>query len=80
MPRSVVLDTTIFEAEKSGAHDRQNIHFIDLTETLCQADVCWSVQGDEIMYRDNNHLTGRFAAHLTPIIEKNLFAILDNLK
>ena len=80
MQRSVVLNTAIFEVEKSSARDLQNIHFIDLTDALCRADVCWSIQGDEIMYRDNNHLTGSFADHLMPIIEKNLLAILDNLR
>ena len=31
-----MLDPAIFEAEKSGARDLENIHFIDLTDQVCQ--------------------------------------------
>ena len=76
MQRSIVLDTAIFEAQKEASSGLQNIYFIDLTDALCQAEICWAVQGNEIMYRDNNHLTATFADHLAPLIENRLFAIL----
>ena len=76
MARSVVLSPAIFEAERAAAQNLQNVHFIDLTEQLCQREVCWAVQKGEVMYRDDNHLTGTFADRLMPVLEAGLVPIL----
>ena len=76
MERSASLNPAIFEAEKSGARDLQDVHFIDLTDQLCRGEVCWAVQKGEVMYRDNNHLTGNFAERLMPALEAKLLPIL----
>jgi hypothetical protein len=77
MNKSTSLDPAIFEAEKTGARGLPNVHFIDLTDWLCQRDDCWTVQGGSVMYRDNNHLTGNFANSLAPILETELLSIVD---
>ena len=76
MDRSKSLDPAVFEAEKAGARDLPNIHFIDLTDQLCQRDGCWVVKRGVVMYRDNNHLTATFADSLMPLLESQLLPIL----
>jgi hypothetical protein len=75
--RFTVLNAAAFESEKAGAHGLPNVHFIDLTDRLCRKDVCWAVQGGAVIYRDNNHLTGKFADRLKPVLEAELLAILN---
>ena len=76
LDKSKALNPAVFEAEKAGARGLPNVHFIDLTDRLCQRNVCWVVQGDVVMYRDNNHLTGHFADSLMPVLEAELLPIL----
>jgi peptidoglycan/LPS O-acetylase OafA/YrhL len=71
------LSAAVFESEKAGARGLPNVHFIDLTDRLCQKDVCSAVQGGAVIYRDNNHLTGNFADRLMPVLEAELLAILN---
>jgi peptidoglycan/LPS O-acetylase OafA/YrhL len=77
MERSAVLDPAIFEAEKAAARDLPHVHFIDLTDQFCRNDVCWAVEEGQVMYRDNNHLTGRAAERLAPVLEARLLPILN---
>lgn len=77
MDESTVVDPAIFDAEKAAARDPQNVHFIDMIDQLCQKNVCWAVQSGEIIYRDDNHLTGSFADHLRPVLEQRLLTILN---
>jgi hypothetical protein len=75
--RSTSLNLAAFEAEREGARGLSNIHFIDLTDQLCEEEVCWSVRSGEVMYRDSNHLTGSFARSLMPVLEAELLPILN---
>ena len=77
MSKSAVLDSAIFQAERAAAQGLPNIHFIDLTDQFCQEDVCSTVQGGEIMYRDDNHLTGSFADRLLPVLEDRFHPVLN---
>lgn len=74
--RSTSLNLAAFEAEREGARGLPNVHFIDLTDQLCKEAICWSVRSGEVMYRDNNHLTGSFASSLTPALKAKLLPIL----
>lgn len=77
MRRSVVLNEAVFEAEKASVSDLRNVHFFDLTDQLCNKDVCWAVRGGVILYRDNNHLTGAFTESLLPVLERELLPLLS---
>jgi|KBSSwiStaDraftv2_1062776.scaffolds.fasta_scaffold09640_5 peptidoglycan/LPS O-acetylase OafA/YrhL len=77
MNLSAALRPAFFEAEKAGADALQNVHFIDLTDQFCQKDVCWSAKEGEVMYRDDSHLTGKFADLLMPVLEAKLLPILQ---
>lgn len=71
------MSAAVFESEKAGARGLPNVHFIDLTDGLCQKGVCWAVLRGAVVYRDNNHLTGKFADSLMPLLEAELLAILN---
>ncbi len=75
--KATALNAAVFEAEKTGASGLSNVHFIDMIDELCQRDICWTVQGDEVMYRDNSHLTGNFSDRLMRALEAELLAILN---
>jgi hypothetical protein len=45
---------------------------LDPTDLLCLADVCPSVIGDVLVYRNSGHLTASFAATLGPWLERRL--------
>jgi peptidoglycan/LPS O-acetylase OafA/YrhL len=77
MDEATVVDPAIFDAEKVAARDLQNVHLIDMIDQLCQKNICFAVQGGEIVYRDDSHLTGSFAERLKPVLEERLLAILN---
>ena len=75
--QSIVLNPAVFESAKAGARGLSNVHFIDITDRLCQRDICRTVQGDTVIYQDNHHLTGNFTKSLMAVLEVELLAILN---
>jgi hypothetical protein len=75
--QSVVLNPAVFEAEKAGARDLSNVRFIDITDRLCQMDICRVVHGNTVIYQDNHHLAGNFTEKMTPVLEGELRAIVN---
>jgi peptidoglycan/LPS O-acetylase OafA/YrhL len=74
--RSHVLNAAVFESEQAGAQGLSNVHFIDVTDRICQRDICRPVQGDAVIYRDHHHLTGTFADSLMATLEVKLRKIV----
>jgi peptidoglycan/LPS O-acetylase OafA/YrhL len=63
------------EIDRSVAGAHANRRFVDLTDTICEAEAC-NPQADGIVrYRDAHHLTTRFAIRLAPLLSG---AILDS--
>jgi hypothetical protein len=77
MSKSASLNPAIFEAEQAAAGGMPNVHFLDVTDRLCQGDVCPVVQKGMIMYRDDSHFTGSFVQSLGPELESALVPILQ---
>ena len=77
MGRPAVLDPAVYAVERAAAQNIQGVYFIDLSDQLCQNDICQVVREGEIMYRDDNHLTGSFADRLMPVLEERLLPILN---
>jgi hypothetical protein len=75
--RSTVLNAAVFESEKSGASGFPNVHFIDVTDRICQNDICLPVQRDGLIYRDHHHLTGAFADSLMGALNAQLIQIVN---
>jgi peptidoglycan/LPS O-acetylase OafA/YrhL len=79
MSRALVLDPAIFIAEESAISDLRNVHFVDMTDQLCQHDVCKAVENHTVIYRDSHHLTSRFTEGLAPLLAPELTAALRHL-
>jgi hypothetical protein len=75
--RSNVLNAAVFESEQAGARGLSNVHFVDVTDRICQKDICRPVQGQTLIYRDHHHLTGAFADSLIPALNVKLLEVLD---
>lgn len=54
----------------------RGLHVVDLTDRLCTEDVCPSVVGNVVVYRDLDHVTSSYGATLTPDVEERLRATL----
>ena len=57
-------------AAEASADPRVSI--VDLTDTVCMADLCPAVIGGVLAYRDRQHLTSLFARTLAPILDERL--------
>jgi peptidoglycan/LPS O-acetylase OafA/YrhL len=77
MEQSRVLDPAIFAAEEDGGRDLPHVHFMDLTSQFCRNGECWAQRDGQVVYRDDNHLTGKAAEQLTPILEARLVPIVN---
>ena len=51
--------------------DFVSVHLIDMTDQLCDSRVCWALKDGVVVYRDDNHLTGKYAATLAPFSNRN---------
>ncbi|MBS0200385.1 MAG: acyltransferase [Proteobacteria bacterium] len=50
-----------------------NVTVLDMTDGICPAGLCRAKQGDIVVYRDYQHLTGSFAATLAQPMSERLF-------
>jgi len=48
------------------------VRMLDPTDLLCLEDLCPSVIGDVLVYRNSGHLTASFAATMGPWLERRL--------
>lgn len=76
LDRATAVSTPVFEAEKAAAHGLRHVHHIDLSDRICEGPVCAGVRGGEVVYRDDNHLSGNFADRLLPDLAAQLHPLL----
>ncbi|WP_308796884.1 acyltransferase family protein [Agromyces silvae] len=73
LPRSDALD----EATRAAEASVPETTYVDLTEYFCNEDVCPTVIGDTLVYRDAHHLTATFSASLSAVLEEAIEPILE---
>jgi peptidoglycan/LPS O-acetylase OafA/YrhL len=78
MNRDEILNNKIFEAEQSAASKLQNVRLIDMNDQICSRGMCPAISNMAIIYRDDNHLTGRFAESLWQILNLRLISALHS--
>jgi len=49
-----------------------NVSLIDLSDSLCRPEVCRVVEGNVLIYRDENHLTTTYVRTMTPDLDAQL--------
>ncbi|NJI60705.1 acyltransferase [Microbacterium oxydans] len=50
--------------------------YLDFTDYICGADVCGTIQGDTLVYRDAHHLTASFSRLLAPAADRLLADVI----
>jgi peptidoglycan/LPS O-acetylase OafA/YrhL len=57
--------------------DDPAVRLVDLTDRICEGEVCHAVTGGVITYFDGSHLTATYSAMLAPYLERPIRALLD---
>jgi peptidoglycan/LPS O-acetylase OafA/YrhL len=52
--------------------------YADLTDLFCTATRCPPIVGNQLVYRDDNHVTAHYARWLAPVIDAHLDRLLAN--
>lgn len=58
-----------------------NVYFADLSDSFCDKERCYSVIGNIIVYRDDNHITTEYMKTLAPMLKiplQEAFDLLDS--
>jgi peptidoglycan/LPS O-acetylase OafA/YrhL len=72
--RSRALDVDVYKAETRGASNVAGVRFVDLSDAIFHGDQCMPEQGDLVLFRDGDHMTGSFAASLAGPLQRQLLA------
>jgi peptidoglycan/LPS O-acetylase OafA/YrhL len=70
--RAVAVDTLVHGAELEAARHAGDVPVLDLTDALCEADLCSSVRDGIVVFKDSNHLSAAFSAHLADALNREL--------
>ena len=70
------LNAAAFSAEHEAADGLPDVHLLDLTDQICPAARCPATINGLIVYRDEDHLTGRYAASLAPALGARLYTLI----
>ena len=70
LPRDQVLD----DASVAIQADRmdETVAWVDMTDTVCDADHCGVVRDGKLIYRDSDHLTASYARSLAPLLAERI--------
>ena len=61
-PAASALKPAVYGAQRESAIGLAEVSFADPTALLCDDRQCVAMRDGLIVYRDDNHLTGRFAS------------------
>jgi hypothetical protein len=75
---SVALNQPAFIAEREAAEGLSDVYLLDMDDMICPDSLCPARINDLIVYRDADHLTGRFVTSLAPVLGARLAAILQS--
>jgi peptidoglycan/LPS O-acetylase OafA/YrhL len=76
-PAADALRAEVADAESAAASDLADVAIVDMTAFLCHAGTCQATGAGAPAYRDDNHLTGSFAATLAPVLDARLLQALE---
>lgn len=71
--RAEALDTDGITAERDATR-RAGGHYVDLSGFFCTAEVCPVIIGNDLVFRDDNHVTTTYARTLSPVVAEPVFA------
>ena len=79
-PAAAALNESAFAAQRAAGDGLRNIYFLDLSDLFCPGRSCPAMQNGLLVYRDDNHLNGRFSETLAPSVQTRLFALLRDTR
>ena len=62
--------------ERIAIRENRGVDYIDLTNRICEPDVCPTVRNGIVRYSDSNHLSVQFAGSLAPVLSVALTGAL----
>ncbi|HEY5218753.1 MAG TPA: SGNH hydrolase domain-containing protein, partial [Gemmatimonadaceae bacterium] len=74
-PVGVALNAALSQAERAAVGGVPLDRYVDLTAGLCPDAMCPAELDQQVVYRDDNHLTATFAASLTAALAQALGAV-----
>jgi peptidoglycan/LPS O-acetylase OafA/YrhL len=77
LTRAGAVDSDIYQAEVRSAANFKEVKIIDMSDAICGADSCETAQGDNIKYRDGDHLTSRYAESLANALQEQILRSLE---
>ncbi|MGH9522222.1 MAG: acyltransferase family protein [Terriglobales bacterium] len=66
----------MFAADKAAVSGLSGVKYIDFTDDLCHGGTCPVVKDGQLVYRDDNHLTGTFAGTLAGELARQVSLML----
>jgi hypothetical protein len=75
--RFVRQEAATSHLERQAAEGEPHVRLVDLGDAICSVPLCQTVAGGNVVYRDDNHLTPRFAATLAPAMKNALQRVLS---
>ena len=65
---TAALSPDVYAAEVRAAHDFGNVKVLDLSDRMCGPDRCYLEAGEQIIYRDADHLTASYSRSLSDVL------------
>lgn len=56
----------------------RNVHYADLTDIICDDEICNPIQGNVIIYWDSHHMTSTYVKTMTPFLDEEIKSIFSN--
>ncbi|HEX9138803.1 MAG TPA: acyltransferase family protein [Steroidobacteraceae bacterium] len=75
---TTALNAAAFAAERAAASGLTQVFFLDMDDIICPGARCPATNRGQLIYRDDNHLTGTYAASLAPVVRARLFQLLGD--
>jgi peptidoglycan/LPS O-acetylase OafA/YrhL len=77
IPRGQAFDSVAVTAVERALAKNEKIARIDLTDRLCSTTSCPALIDQQIVYRDNSHITAEFAGRLAPVLAARLVPLVN---
>ena len=78
--RRVVVDETVFAAERTALHTRADTYIVDFTDWFCSETDCPGYKDGTVVYRDGNHLSIAAVLALKSALESEMVEILESAR
>jgi len=75
--REQALDGALFRAEQDALAGLRHASVLDLSDFFCDGPVCPPIRNEMIVYRDDSHITWKFARSLAPALADRLVPLLQ---